>query len=153
MIGGLYEAGVFTIIQVLELQDIDIEAVSCDLLGLSKLKCADFIAQAQTAEKTSRPGKIDYRAEENPYHARYGEHDWMKQIKKSVYLSKYACIIHNDPLQEMALTRGDLSPGDCVSCDQYVCYNPRGRNYHTAGKERETDKFSGAYHRCARLSK
>jgi predicted flap endonuclease-1-like 5' DNA nuclease len=87
----LHEAGVFTIVQVLELQNIDIEAVSCDL-GLSKLKCADFIAQAQTAEKTSRPGKIDYRAEENPYHARYGEHDWMKQIKKSVYLSKYACI-------------------------------------------------------------
>jgi len=50
--------------------------------------------------------------------------------------------ITNDPLKEMALLWQDLSPGDCVSTDQYVV-PLRGRWYHTAGKERESEQFSG----------
>ena len=50
--------------------------------------------------------------------------------------------VSNDPLKEMALLRNDLSPGECVSTDQYVV-PLRGRRYHTAGKERENDQYCG----------
>lgn len=48
--------------------------------------------------------------------------------------------IHNDSNKEMALLRNHLQPGDCMSCDHYVV-DHRGRLYHMAGQERETDKY------------
>ena len=42
----------------------------------------------------------------------------------------------------MVLLRGDLLPGDCVSCDQYVVPLCSCR-YNTAGKERENDQYYG----------
>jgi hypothetical protein len=42
----------------------------------------------------------------------------------------------------MLLKRGDLSPGDCVSVDQYAS-TVLGRLAHTKGKEKETEKLNG----------
>ena len=50
--------------------------------------------------------------------------------------------ISNVPAKEMALQREHLSPGDCVSWDQYVVPH-RGRLYSSAGKERECMRFGG----------
>jgi Reverse transcriptase (RNA-dependent DNA polymerase)./Integrase core domain. len=50
--------------------------------------------------------------------------------------------VHNDPAREMHLLRNHLSPGDCISCDHYVV-DHRGRLYHTAGREREQDRYCG----------
>ena len=48
----------------------------------------------------------------------------------------------NDPAKEMALQREHLSPGDCISWDQYVVPH-RGRLYKSAGRERESLRFGG----------
>lgn len=50
--------------------------------------------------------------------------------------------VQNDPDREMRLLQNHLSPGDCVSCDHYVV-DHRGRLYHTAGREREQDRYCG----------
>ena len=42
----------------------------------------------------------------------------------------------------MAVRRGDLNPGDCVSLDQYESSYP-GRLPHTKGREKDKDKFVG----------
>ena len=48
----------------------------------------------------------------------------------------------NDPAKEMALQREHLSPGACISWDQYVVPH-RGRLYTSAGRERESLRFGG----------
>ena len=48
----------------------------------------------------------------------------------------------NDPAKEMALQREHLSPGACISWDQYVVPH-RGRLYTSAGRERESFQFGG----------
>ena len=48
----------------------------------------------------------------------------------------------NDPDREMALQREHLSPGDCISWDQYVVPH-RGRLYTSAGRERESLRYGG----------
>ena len=48
----------------------------------------------------------------------------------------------NDPAKEMALQREHLSPGACISWDQYVVPH-RGRLYTSAGRERESCRFGG----------
>ena len=48
----------------------------------------------------------------------------------------------NDPAREMALQREHLSPGACISWDQYIVPH-RGRLYMSAGRERESLRFGG----------
>lgn len=43
---------------------------------------------------------------------------------------------------EMRIRAGDLSPGDCVSVDQYISA-VRGRLPHTTGREPDKDKYNG----------
>jgi hypothetical protein len=50
--------------------------------------------------------------------------------------------IQNDPNKGMTLLCNYLKPGDCVSsCDQYYVVDHHGRLYHTAGQEREGNKY------------
>ena len=48
----------------------------------------------------------------------------------------------NDPNREMALQREHLTPGACISLDQYVVPH-RGRLYTSAGRERENLRYGG----------
>ena len=48
----------------------------------------------------------------------------------------------NDPAKEMALQREHLTPGSCISWDQYVVPH-RGRLYTSAGRERESLRYGG----------
>lgn len=50
--------------------------------------------------------------------------------------------VHNVPEHEMAIRRENLTPGDRVSVDQYVCKVP-GRLKHGYGKGRNAVKYSG----------
>lgn len=50
--------------------------------------------------------------------------------------------VHPIPSQEMALQRGDLQPGDCISMDQYES-TVRGRLPHTAGREPWFHRYVG----------
>lgn len=49
---------------------------------------------------------------------------------------------HAKPEREMAIRRGNLAPGDCVSIDQYVCKTP-GRLATTLGKEKQDLRYTG----------
>ena len=64
------------------------------------------------------------------------------QLSKQYRKTPDSSTVHANPDREMAIRRGDLQPGDCVSMDQYVCKVP-GRLPHTRGKERTENKYSG----------
>jgi hypothetical protein len=60
-------------------------------------------------------------------------------------------VIHPIPEQEMALQRGDIYPGDCVSMDQYES-TVRGRLPHTAGREPWLHRYVGGTLFCDNAS-
>ncbi len=64
------------------------------------------------------------------------------QLGKQFRTTPNSATVHANPDREMAIKRGDIKPGDCVSMDQYVCKVP-GRLPHTFGKERSENKYSG----------
>ena len=59
--------------------------------------------------------------------------------------------VHSKPENEMMLRRDHLSPGDCISMDQYVCRKP-GRLAHTFGKEDKSLRYSGGTIFCDHAS-
>ena len=64
------------------------------------------------------------------------------QFSKQFRRTPDSTITHAIQDKELAIRKGDLHPGDCVSTDQYVCKQP-GRLSHTYGKEDESLKYNG----------
>ena len=50
--------------------------------------------------------------------------------------------IKNNPMKEKVLKKDHLLPGQMVSADHYISWDP-GRLYHTKGKLYPSDMFSG----------
>ena len=67
------------------------DAVITPWIGVTAATIAKWKAAATTAS-TDVPVAVDYRADANPYRARYGDADWRAKVTAATSMNKYKCV-------------------------------------------------------------
>ena len=124
VVSSLHAIGVDTIndlkcLSIIDLKDIEMITNDANLTTNKLLKLQDNVAESEPGQCPYLP--VEYRQDENPYKARFGE-NWKEEIGKVQLMSSYKCI--TDLINHLVLATDEVMRG--------TKYEGKGLFFHDA---------------------